>query len=69
MIHALLTTLFCTPVTDICAQLTNLLGKWTVACNGIGAQTAGRCTFDAACRTIVFACLATHMRETIAARG
>lgn len=69
MIHVLLATLFRTPVADICAQLANLLGKRTVAGNRISAQTANRCALDAAGRTVIFACLAAHVRETIAALG
>lgn len=69
VIHVLLATLFRTPVADICAQLANLLGKRTVAGNRIGAQSANRRTLDAAGRTVIFACLTAHMRETIAALG
>lgn len=69
VIHVLLATLFRTPVADICAQLANLFGKRTVAGNRISAQTANRRAFDATGRTIIFACLAAHVRETIAAIG
>lgn len=67
VIHILLATLFRTPVTDICAQLANLFGKRAVAGNRIGAQSANRRALDAAGRTVIFACLAAHVRETIAA--
>jgi hypothetical protein len=66
VIHVLLATLFRTPVADICAQLANLLGKRTVTGNHIGAQAANRRALDATTRTVIFACLSAHMRETIA---
>jgi len=61
--------LFRTPVANIRAQLANLLGKRTVAGNRVGAQAADRRALDATGRTVIFACLAAHVRETIAAVG
>jgi hypothetical protein len=65
----MLAALFRTPVANVRAQLANLLGKRTVAGDRVGAQTADRRTLDAAGRTVIFACLAAHVRETIAALG
>jgi len=69
VIHIMLATLFRTPVANIRAQLANLLGERTVAGDRVGAQTANRRALDAAGRTVIFACLAAHVRETIAALG
>jgi len=65
----MLAALFRTPVADIRAQLANLLGERTVAGDRVGAQTANRRAFDAAGRAVIFACLAGHLSETIAALG
>ena len=63
----MLAALFRTPVADVRAQLADLLGERTVAGNRIGAQAADRRAFDAAGRTVIFAFLADHVRETVAA--
>ena len=63
----MLAALFRTPVADIRTQLANLLGKRTVAGDRVSAQTADCRALDAAGRTVIFTCLAAHMRETIAA--
>ena len=60
---------FRTPVADVRAQLANLLGERTVAGDRIGAQAADRRALDAAGRTGIFAFLADHLRETVAALG
>ena len=60
---------FRTPVADVRAQLANLLGEPTVAGDRIGAQPADRRALDAAGRTAIFAFLADHVRETVAALG
>ena len=67
VIHILLAALFCTPVADVCAQFANLFGKRTVAGNRISAQAANCRAFDAAGRAGIFAFLADHVRETVAA--
>jgi len=69
VIHILLAALFCTPVADVRAQLAYLLGERTVAGDRVSAQTADRRALDAAGRAVIFACLAAHVRETIAALG
>jgi hypothetical protein len=69
VIHIMLAALFRTPVADVRAQLANLLDERTIAGDRVGAQTADRRTLDAAGRTVIFACLAAHVRETIAALG
>ena len=61
--------LFRTPVADVCTQLADLLGEWTVAGDRIRAQPADRGALDAAGRTIIFAVLADHVREAVAALG
>jgi hypothetical protein len=69
MIHIMLAALFRTPVADIRSQLANLLGERAVAGDRIGAQTANRRALGTAGRTVIFACLAAHVRETNAALG
>ena len=67
MIHVMRVALFRTPVADVRAQFANLLGERTVADDRIGAQPADRRAFDAAGRAGIFAFLADHVRETVAA--
>ena len=62
-------TLFGTPLADVRAQLADLLGKRAIAGDRIGAQSADCRALDTAGRTGVFAFLADHMRETVAALG
>jgi hypothetical protein len=69
VIHVMLAALFRTPVAYVRAQLAYLLGERTVAGDRVGAQTADSRALDAAGRTVIFACLAAHVRETIAALG
>jgi len=61
--------LFRAPVADVRAQLASLLGERTVAGDRIDAQPADRQALDAAGRTAIFAFLADHVRETVAALG
>lgn len=61
--------LFRTPVADVRAKLASLLGERTVAGDRIDAQTADRGALDAAGRAAIFAFLADHVRETVAALG
>ena len=61
--------LFRTPIADVRAQLASLLGERTVAGDRIDAQPADRQALDAAGRTAIFAFLADHVRETVAALG
>ena len=61
--------LFRTPIADVRAQLASLLGERTVAGDRIDAQAADRQALDAAGRTAIFAFLADHVRETVAALG
>lgn len=56
-----------TPVADVRAQPASLLGERTVAGDRIDAQPADRRAFNAAGRTVIFAFLADHVRETVAA--
>ena len=60
---------FRTPVADVRAQLANLLAERTVARHRIDAQPADRRALDAAGRAAIFAFLADHVRETVAALG
>ena len=69
MIHVMRAALFRTPLADVRAQFANLLGERTVAGDRIGAQPADRRALDAAGRTVIFAVLADHVRETVAALG
>lgn len=59
--------LFRTPVANVRAQFADLLGEPSVAGDRIGAQTADRRALDAAGRTVIFAFLADHVREAVAA--
>ena len=65
----MLAALFRTPVADVRAQLADLLGERTVAGDRIGAQPANRHALDTTGRTFIFAILADHVRETVAALG
>jgi|ERR1019366_1010542 hypothetical protein len=69
VIHIMLAALFRTPIADVRAKLAYLLGERTVAGDRVGAQTADCRALDTAGRTVVFACLSAHVRETIAALG
>ena len=61
--------LFRAPVADVRAQLASLLGERTVADDRVNAQPADRSALDAAGRTVIFAFLTHHVRETVAALG
>jgi hypothetical protein len=69
VVHVMRVALFRTPVADVRAQLAKLLDEWAVAGDCIGAQAAHCRALDAAGRTGIFAVLADHMRETVAAFG
>ena len=69
VIHVVRTTLFGAPIADIRAQLADLLGEWTVAGDSVRAQAADRRALDAAGRAVIYAFLADHVREAVAALG
>ena len=68
-IHVMGAAFFRTPVTDVRAQLAELLGERTVAGDRVGAEPADRRALDTARGTGVAAGLAGHKRETVAALG
>jgi hypothetical protein len=57
------------PVADVRAQLAELLGERTVASDRVATEPADRRALDAAGRTAIFAFLADHLCETVAALG
>jgi len=67
VIHVMRAALCRTPVADVRTQFTNLPGERTVAGDRIDTQPADRRALDAARRTFIFAILADHVRETVAA--
>ena len=67
MIHVMRVALFRTPITNVRAQLADLLGERTVAGDRIGAQSADSRALDATGRAFIFAILADHVRKTVAA--
>jgi hypothetical protein len=69
VVHVMRVALFRTPVADVRAQFADLLCERTVSGNRIGAQAADRRALYAAGRAVIFALLANHVRETVAALG
>lgn len=69
VVHVMRAALFRAPVANVRAQLADLLGERTMAGDRVSAQAADRRALDAAGRTFIFACLADHVRETVATRG